>query len=142
MSEETQTGKDKYKKSLNLPKTKFSMRANLVQNEPRFQKYWSKIDLYKTILGISEGRERFIFHDGPPYANGSIHMGHLLNKVLKDLVVRSKTMAGYHVEFVPGWDYHGLPIESQVMKDLGPKACRQTRPLFSASESEPMSKNR
>jgi isoleucyl-tRNA synthetase len=122
MSEETQTGKDKYKKSLNLPKTKFSMRANLVQNEPRFQKYWSKIDLYKTILGISEGRERFIFHDGPPYANGSIHMGHLLNKVLKDLVVRTKTMAGYHVEFVPGWDCHGLPIEHKVMQELGGKA--------------------
>ncbi|MDP6151876.1 MAG: class I tRNA ligase family protein, partial [Phycisphaeraceae bacterium] len=106
-----------YKKTLNLPKTVFSMKANLVQNEPASIKRWAKMKLYERIREKSAGRPRFVFHDGPPYANGSIHLGHLLNKVLKDFVVRTKTMAGFDCPYVPGWDCHGLPIEHKVMQE-------------------------
>ncbi len=119
MSEEKKTN---YKDTLNLPRTNFPMKANLSQKEPEIQKRWEKIKLYERIREDSRGREKFIFHDGPPYANGPIHLGHLLNKVLKDIVVRSKTMLGYNVDFIPGWDCHGLPIEHKVLKDLGEKA--------------------
>jgi len=111
-----------YKDTLNLPSTAFPMKANLSQKEPEYQKRWINIELYKRIRQQSEGKNKFIFHDGPPYANGPIHLGHLLNKVLKDIVVRSKTMLGYDVEFVPGWDCHGLPIEHKVLKELGDEA--------------------
>jgi len=111
-----------YKNTLNLPRTNFPMKANLNQKEPEIQKRWKKIKLYERIRENSQGKEKFIFHDGPPYANGPIHLGHLLNKVLKDIVVRSKTMLGYDVDFIPGWDCHGLPIEHQVLKELGEKA--------------------
>ena len=111
-----------YKDTLNLPRTNFPMKANLNQKEPEIQKRWEKIKLYERIRENSQGKEKFIFHDGPPYANGPIHLGHLLNKVLKDIVVRSKTMLGYDVDFIPGWDCHGLPIEHQVLKELGEKA--------------------
>ena len=111
-----------YKDTLNLPKTDFPMKANLQQKEPGIQKSWQKENLFEKILECRRGREKFIFHDGPPYANGPIHMGHLLNKVLKDLVVRSKIMEGFDVEFVPGWDCHGLPIEHKVLKELGEDA--------------------
>ena len=110
--------KPNYKKTLNLPRTGFPMKANLVQNEPSTLKRWEKANLYQAIQERHRDDERFVFHDGPPYANGSIHLGHLLNKVLKDLVVRSKNMAGYRCPFVPGWDCHGLPIEHKVMTDL------------------------
>lgn len=106
-----------YKKTLNLPRTGFPMKANLVQNEPASMKRWKKAKIYER-LRERKGAERFSFHDGPPYANGAIHMGHLLNKCLKDFVVRSKSMAGYDCPFVPGWDCHGLPIEHKVMSDL------------------------
>ena len=109
-----------YKDTLNLPRTNFPMKANLSQKEPEYQKRWKKIKLYERMRENSRGREKFIFHDGPPYANGPIHLGHLLNKVLKDIVVRSKTMLGNDVDFVPGWDCHGLPIEHKVLKELGP----------------------
>lgn len=119
---DTQTDKPNYKKTLNLPKTTFPMKANLVQNEPASLKRWDtladKKGLYHAMQETAEGRPRFVFHDGPPYANGSIHLGHLMNKTLKDLVVRSKFMAGYHCPYVPGWDCHGLPIEHKVMTDL------------------------
>jgi len=111
-----------YKDTLNLPKTSFPMKANLSQKEPEIQRRWEKIKLYERIRENSGGKEKFVFHDGPPYANGPIHLGHLLNKVLKDIVVRSKTMLGFDVDFVPGWDCHGLPIEHKVLKDLGDKA--------------------
>jgi len=119
MSEST---KINYKDTLNLPSTTFPMKANLNQKEPEIQKRWDKINLYQRIRENSQGKDKFIFHDGPPYANGPIHLGHLLNKVLKDIVVRSKTMLGYDVDFIPGWDCHGLPIEHKVLKDLGDKA--------------------
>ncbi len=107
-----------YKKSLNLPKTGFPMKANLVQNEPASIKRWAKLDVYNAVLTAREEAPPFRFHDGPPYANGTIHVGHLLNKVLKDLVVRTRSMAGYHCPYVPGWDCHGLPIEHKVLTEL------------------------
>ncbi len=119
--------KTNYKNSLNLPKTSFSMKANLIHKEPDMQKIWDRENLYENIRKQSAGRNKFIFHDGPPYANGPIHLGHLLNKVLKDFVVRSKTMEGYDVDFVPGWDCHGLPIEHKVLKDLRDKAKNYTK---------------
>ena len=121
-----QADKPNYKKTLNLPKTTFPMKANLVQNEPASLKRWDALKadgsdnkgLYHAMQATSKDRKKFIFHDGPPYANGSIHLGHLMNKTLKDLVVRSKFMAGYHCPYIPGWDCHGLPIEHKVMTDL------------------------
>lgn len=116
MSKET---KNNYSATLQLPRTSFSMRANLLQAEPRHQERWTRLNLYQETRKIAHPKGRFIIHDGPPYANGPIHMGHLLNKILKDLVVRSRIMAGYDVEFIPGWDCHGLPIEHMVAKELG-----------------------
>ncbi len=113
--------KKNYKDTLNLPRTSFAMKANLVQNEPASLKRWAAMDLYASIRAARTGRPKYVFHDGPPYANGSIHLGHLLNKVLKDFVVRSRTMAGYDCPYVPGWDCHGLPIEHKVMQDLAQK---------------------
>ncbi|HKT34152.1 MAG TPA: isoleucine--tRNA ligase [Nitrospira sp.] len=110
-----------YKSTLNLPKTDFPMKANLPQREPDLLTWWDQIGLYARIQEAGKGRERYILHDGPPYANGRIHIGHALNKILKDIVVKSKTMAGVHAPYVPGWDCHGLPIEHQVLKDLGEK---------------------
>jgi len=111
-----------YKDTLNLPVTRFDMKANLTAREPQLQARWREQDLYGQIRRARAGRERRVLHDGPPYANGEIHMGHLLNKVLKDIVVRSLTMRGFDSPYVPGWDCHGLPIEHKVAKDLGPKA--------------------
>ncbi len=110
-----------YKSTLNLPKTDFPMKANLPQREPELLAWWEKERLYELIQEAGKGRPRYLLHDGPPYANGRIHIGHALNKILKDIVVKSKTMAGYQSPYVPGWDCHGLPIEHQVLKDLGEK---------------------
>ncbi|MBL0921989.1 MAG: isoleucine--tRNA ligase, partial [Phycisphaerales bacterium] len=107
-----------YKKSLNLPQTAFAMKANLVQNEPASIQRWEKSGLYRKVQEARRGAARFVFHDGPPYANGDIHLGHLLNKCLKDMVVRSRTMAGQDCPYVPGWDCHGLPIEHKVVTEL------------------------
>ncbi|AGA25692.1 isoleucine--tRNA ligase [Singulisphaera acidiphila] len=111
-----------YKETLNLPVTRFEMKANLTVREPQIQQRWREADLYGQIRQARAGSERKVLHDGPPYANGEIHMGHLLNKVLKDIVVRSLTMQGFDSPYVPGWDCHGLPIEHKVVKDLGSKA--------------------
>ncbi|HEU5249004.1 MAG TPA: isoleucine--tRNA ligase [Thermoanaerobaculia bacterium] len=110
-----------YKATLNLPKTSFPMKADLPVREPQRLAAWEAMDLESAIRAASAGRPRFIMHDGPPYANGNIHIGHTLNKVLKDFVVRSRTMLGYDAPYVPGWDCHGLPIEKKVDKELGPK---------------------
>lgn len=110
--------KKRYKKTLNLPRTGFPMKANLKQNEPASVKRWARMDLYDAVRRERQSAEPFIFHDGPPYANGNIHVGHLLNRTLKDLVVRTRTMAGADCAFIPGWDCHGLPIEHKVMTDL------------------------
>ena len=108
-----------YKATLNLPKTDFPMKANLAQKEPEQLKNWDETGLYRKIRDISRGRKTYVLHDGPPYANGSIHLGTALNKVLKDMVIKSKTMSGLDCVYVPGWDCHGLPIEHQVDKELG-----------------------
>jgi len=119
---DTTEKKAPYKSTLNLPKTSFPMKANLVQNEPASLKRWQQQGVYQQIRSRLHPKGNYIFHDGPPYANGSIHLGHLLNKVLKDIVVRSKTMAGYDCPYIPGWDCHGLPIEHKVMQNLGDAA--------------------
>ncbi len=108
-----------YSKTLNLPQTEFPMRANLPEREPQTLQYWENIDVYKLIQKKNSGRSKFILHDGPPYANGHLHLGHVLNKVLKDMVVKFKAMDGYDAPYVPGWDTHGLPIEQQAIKQLG-----------------------
>ncbi len=110
-----------YKSTLNLPKTDFPMKANLPQREPELLAWWDRSHLYARIQEAGKGRPRYLLHDGPPYANGRIHIGHALNKILKDIIVKSKTMAGFQAPYVPGWDCHGLPIEHQVLKDLGEK---------------------
>src|SRR5437867_1618493 len=110
-----------YKATLNLPQTDFPMKANLPQREPEVLARWAREHLYERIQEARRGRPLYVLHDGPPYANGRIHIGHALNKVLKDIVVKSKTMEDYQVPFVPGWDCHGLPIEHQVLKELGAK---------------------
>jgi isoleucyl-tRNA synthetase len=111
-----------YKTTLNLPKTDFPMKANLRDLEPKIIEKWQSEKLYNTIQQQGEAKkERYILHDGPPYANGHIHIGHALNKILKDIIVKFKTMEGYRSPYVPGWDCHGLPIEHQVLKNLGSK---------------------
>jgi len=108
-----------YKSTLNLPKTGFAMKANLAQREPGMLKQWQQDDLYNAIRAARAGAPKFILHDGPPYANGDIHLGHSLNKILKDIIIKSKTLAGFDAPYVPGWDCHGLPIENQVEKKHG-----------------------
>src|SRR5690625_3888751 len=105
-----------YGKTLNLPKTAFPMRGNLPQAEPKMQQWWEENEIYNKLMAKSEGKEKFILHDGPPFANGEIHIGHALNKVLKDMIVRYKSMTGYHAPYVPGWDMHGLPIEQAILQ--------------------------
>ena len=102
------------KANLNLPKTTFSMKANLPNKEPAILDYWNEIDLYKKLRSLSQKREKFVLHDGPPYANGDIHMGTALNKILKDLIVKFHQMSGKDSVYVPGWDCHGLPIEWKI----------------------------
>ena len=132
------------KKTINLPKTGFGMKANLPSMEPRFLQEWEDMDLYGKIQQSRKGRPRFILHDGPPYANGHIHLGHALNKLLKDFIVKSRTMEGYDCPYVPGWDCHGLPIEIKVLgkvkQDLDfPKVrqqCRQYAQKFVGIQKE------
>ena len=108
-----------YKATLNLPNTSFPMKANLAQREPQILKKWQEKDIYQRIRQARSGREKFILHDGPPYANGNIHIGHAVNKILKDIIVKSKTLSGFDAPYVPGWDCHGLPIEHNVEKKVG-----------------------
>ncbi len=108
-----------YGKTLNLPETDFPMRGNLPQKEPGILAQWEKEDIYRQSLALREGQPTFILHDGPPYANGDIHLGHALNKVLKDIIIKYHTMAGYQCPYIPGWDTHGLPIEQRAIKALG-----------------------
>jgi isoleucyl-tRNA synthetase len=127
-----------YKATLNLPKTDFPMKASLAQAEPRMLAWWDEIGLYKRLREIAAERPLWILHDGPPYANGHIHMGHVLNKVLKDVVVKSRSMLGFNSPYVPGWDCHGLPIEHQVDKDLG----LDTAPIDVREAMDPVEKRR
>jgi isoleucyl-tRNA synthetase len=108
-----------YKSTLNLPETDFPMRGNLAKREPATLQKWQEMDLYKAIRNARSGREKFILHDGPPYANGDIHIGHSVNKILKDIIIKSQTLSGKDAPYVPGWDCHGLPIELNVEKQIG-----------------------
>lgn len=107
-----------YKQTINLPKTDFSMKANLPKKEPDILAKWQKEQLYEKILKKSETYPKYILHDGPPYANGNIHIGHALNKILKDIILKYKTLSGFNVPYLPGWDCHGLPVELQLFKEL------------------------
>ncbi len=119
-----------YKQTLNLPKTEFAMKANLAQREPEMLKKWNDNQLYQKIREHSAGRPKFILHDGPPYANGAIHIGHAVNKVLKDIIIKSKTLSGFDAPYVPGWDCHGLPIELMVEKSVGKAGAKVTPAEF------------
>jgi len=116
-----------YKTTLNLPKTRFPMKANLVNKEPEILARWKNEGLYNIIREQSSNRKKYMLHDGPPYANGNIHMGHALNKILKDIILKSKQMSGFDAPYVPGWDCHGLPIEHKVDKELGKKKKEMTQ---------------
>lgn len=107
-----------YKNTLNLPKTSFSMKASLAQREPERIEFWKNLDIYNFLRKKRQGKEKYILHDGPPYANGPIHIGHALNKILKDIVVKFKFLNGFDCPFVVGWDCHGLPVEHQLLKEL------------------------
>jgi len=136
MSEETKETTVDYKNTLNLPQTDFPMKANLSQREPNILKKWQTEKLYEAICQKDAAKPKFVLPDGPPYANGNIHMGHALNKILKDMIIKSKRLSGYQAQFIPGWDCHGLPIELNVEKKIGKpgvkvdvktfrKACRE-----------------
>src|SRR6187455_692216 len=109
------------KKTVNLPRTDFSQKANLGQMEPARLKKWQEIRLYEQVMAAREGRDKFILHDGPPYANADIHIGTALNKILKDFVVRSRQMLGFDAPYIPGWDCHGLPIEWKIEEEYRAK---------------------
>jgi isoleucyl-tRNA synthetase len=116
-----------YSKTVNLPTTDFPMRANLPSKEPIMLEKWEKEKIYKTILESRNGQDLYVLHDGPPYANGNIHLGHALNKILKDIIVKHKTMLGYMAPYVPGWDCHGLPIELHVTREMGENAQKMSQ---------------
>ncbi len=105
-----------YKQTINLPQTGFPMKADLAQREPKMLADWQARDLYGRIRAAAKGRPRFVLHDGPPYANGAIHIGHAVNKILKDIIVKSRSLDGFDAPYIPGWDCHGLPIEHAVEK--------------------------
>ncbi|MBM3567079.1 MAG: class I tRNA ligase family protein, partial [Alphaproteobacteria bacterium] len=106
--------KPDYKATVFLPDTPFPMKAGLAKREPEILKRWEEIGLYKKLREASKGRKQFVLHDGPPYANGHLHIGHALNKILKDVITRSRQMLGFDADYVPGWDCHGLPIEWKI----------------------------
>ena len=108
---------NEYKDTMNLPKTEFPMRAGLPKREPDMLRAWYDMDLYREMVKRNEGKPDFVLHDGPPFSNGELHMGHALNKCLKDFINRYKSMAGYRVTYTPGWDNHGMPIESAIIKE-------------------------
>ena len=105
-----------YSKTLNLPDTPFPMRGNLPQREPGWVQGWQDDGLYQQLRAARQGAPKFVLHDGPPYANGQIHIGHAVNKVLKDMIVKARQLAGFDAQYIPGWDCHGLPIENAIEK--------------------------
>jgi len=119
-----------YKHTLNLPETEFPMRGNLAQREPAMLKQWTEKGLYHKIRAAKQGKKPFVLHDGPPYANGNIHIGHAVNKILKDVIVKSKTLSDFDAPYVPGWDCHGLPIELMVEKKVGKPGKKVTEAEF------------
>ena len=132
--------KPDYRSTVFLPKTDFPMKAGLVEKEPVIAARWKQEDLYQQVRKARAGREKFIFHDGPPYANGDIHIGHALNKTLKDMVVRTQTLLGKDAPYVPGWDCHGLPIEWKIEEQYRKKKLNKDEvpPRSSAPSAAPM----
>ena len=122
-----------YKDTLNLPKTDFPMKANLAQREPDQVKQWETMQLYAQMRTANQAKPRFVLHDGPPYANGDIHIGHAVNKILKDIIVKSRAMSGFDAPYIPGWDCHGLPIELQVEKKVGKAGHKVSHSEFRAA---------
>jgi len=132
-----------YKGTLNLPETPFPMRGDLARREPQWVKEWDEKGVYKRLRAIAKGRPKFVLHDGPPYANGDIHIGHAVNKILKDVIVKSKTIAGFDAPYVPGWDCHGMPIEVQIEKKYGKNlSTEETQRLCRAYATEQIAKQR
>ena len=132
-----------YKKTLNLPDTPFPMRGDLAKREPQWVKEWNEKGVYKRLRALAKGRPRFVLHDGPPYANGDIHIGHAVNKILKDVIVKSKGMAGFDAPYVPGWDCHGMPIEVQIEKKHGKNLpAGETQRLCRAYATEQIAKQK
>jgi isoleucyl-tRNA synthetase len=119
--------KHEIKNTLNLPKTSFSMKANLPQREPEMIRHWEEIDVYGKIRTARAGCPGYVLHDGPPYANGAIHMGTAINKIIKDIIIKSRSMLGHDAPYVPGWDCHGLPIEIKVEEQLGPRKAEMSK---------------
>ncbi len=132
-----------YKNTLNLPDTPFPMRGDLAKREPARVKAWQETGLYRRLRAVSSGRPRFVLHDGPPYANGDIHIGHAVNKILKDMIVKSKTLAGFDAPYVPGWDCHGMPIEVQIEKQYGRNlSAEETQRLSRAYATEQIARQK
>ena len=132
-----------YKSTLNLPDTPFPMRGDLAKREPLWVKEWNERGVYKRLRAVAKGRPRFVLHDGPPYANGDIHIGHAVNKILKDVIVKSKSMAGFDAPYVPGWDCHGMPIEVQIEKKHGKNLpAGETQRLCRAYATEQIAKQK
>lgn len=129
-----------YKKTLNMPLTEYEMRANLVLKEPKFRDFWTVNNIYKKVLQKNKGNKKFILHDGPPYANGNIHVGHASNKILKDIIVRYKSLKGFYSPFVLGWDTHGLPIEHKMLTELN--ISKDEDPLLLRKKQQSMLKNK
>src|SRR3954471_8096873 len=121
-----------YKETLNLPHTSFPMKASLATREPEMLASWQANGLYEKIRASRAGKPKFILHDGPPYANGHLHCGHGLNKILKDMIIKSKTLSGFDAPFLPGWDCHGLPIELNVEKKIGKAGVKVNAKAFRA----------
>ncbi len=119
-----------YKHTINLPATKFPMKANLAHREPNILAAWAEIDIYRRLREAGAGKPKFVLHDGPPYANGDIHIGHAVNKVLKDIIVKARTLSGFDAPYVPGWDCHGLPIEMEVEKKVGKAGAKVDKQAF------------
>src|SRR6202167_4251408 len=120
--------KKNFKATLNLPQTSFAMEAKLTANEPARLKKWDELKLYEKLMAARAGGKKWVLHDGPPFANGDIHIGHLINKTLKDVILRYRSMQGFAAPYVPGWDCHGLPIEHKIQETLGSKL-RDMTPL-------------
>jgi isoleucyl-tRNA synthetase len=132
-----------YKKTLNLPETPFPMRGDLARREPLMLKSWQERGVYASIRAASRGRPRFVLHDGPPYANGDIHIGHAVNKILKDIIVKSKSLSGFDAPYIPGWDCHGMPIEIQIEKQYGKNlTAAETQRLCRAYASEQVARQK
>ena len=132
-----------YKDTLNLLDTPFPMRGDLAKREPGWVQEWRSTGLYRRLRAVCKGRLRFVLHDGPPYANGDIHIGHAVNKILKDMIVKSKTLAGFDAPYVPGWDCHGMPIEVQIEKRHGKRLTpEETQRLCRAYATEQIARQK